>query len=161
MNLERFLLPLVASSLVACGVVAGGEPLETSTADALLDPTSTTGGVFATFEVADERFSIWLKGDGARDAIKLWKGRISGVHPSGPIVCSTEWNSPWSWHLDGKNTQLAEVSIELCDGRPSDVEATGCGFANGRFCPWQATLVELRDCRAVSVAPPSCPPMPR
>lgn len=158
MNLRNALVTL-ALLLGGCGVSSVEAPIDTTT-DEL--GVGSTGGVFATFEVADEHFSVWLRGDGMRDAIKLWKGRVAGVHPSGPLVCSSpEWNSPWSWHLDGKHTRLVEVSIELCDGRPSDVELVGCGFANGTFCPWSAQLIELRDCRDVGVAPPSCPVMPR
>jgi hypothetical protein len=40
---------------------------------------------------------------------------------------------------------FAEVTIELCDGRPSDVEREGTGFGGGRFCPWTATVVRIED----------------
>ncbi len=32
------------------------------------------------------------------------------------------FNSLWSWHIDPENWLLTEISIELCDGVPSDVE---------------------------------------
>jgi hypothetical protein len=40
---------------------------------------------------------------------------------------------------------FAELTIELCDGRPSDVERQGTLFGHGRFCPWTAVVVDIRD----------------
>jgi hypothetical protein len=39
----------------------------------------------------------------------------------------------------------AEATIELCDGRPSDVERQGTNFGGGRFCPWNATIVRIDE----------------
>ncbi|MDB5753515.1 MAG: hypothetical protein JWP65_3936 [Ramlibacter sp.] len=47
-------------------------------------------------------------------------------------------NPGWRWHL--VQLELAEVTIELCDGRPSMVEAD-LGYwlgTVGRFCPWSS-----------------------
>jgi hypothetical protein len=42
---------------------------------------------------------------------------------------------------------MAEYAIELCDARPSYVEENVDEFVGtvGRYCPWHARLVELRD----------------
>jgi hypothetical protein len=42
---------------------------------------------------------------------------------------------------------MAEVAIEVCDGLPSYVEENVDEFVDrvGRYCPWAAQLVELRD----------------
>ena len=61
--------------------------------------------------------------------------------PIGRIVAGTQVNSGWSWHLE--DVTFAEVAIELCDGRPSDVERAGIQFGGGRFCPWNATVVRI------------------
>jgi len=29
------------------------------------------------------------------------------------------FNKPWSWHLDPETIEIAEITIELCDGTPS------------------------------------------
>jgi hypothetical protein len=52
-------------------------------------------------------------------------------------------NSGWSWHLE--NVEFVEVAIELCDGRPSDVERQGTQFGGGRFCPWGARVLAIGD----------------
>jgi hypothetical protein len=49
----------------------------------------------------------------------------------------------WSWHLE--DVEFAEVTIELCDGRPSDVERAGTAFGGGRYCPWSAAVVRIED----------------
>lgn len=48
-------------------------------------------------------------------------------------------NAPWSWHF-GDDVQLVELSIELCDARPSMVEASIDYWVGTvkRFCPWAA-----------------------
>lgn len=149
---------------------------------ALGGSASATGGVFATFDVGGEPLSIWItNATGVRQALQIWQGRrATGMHPSGKLVCAAvasagtasassatasdaqEYNAPWSWHLDGATVTFASTSIELCDGRPSFVESSPCGaFANGTFCPWSAKMTALRDCRASSELPPSCPPVAR
>jgi hypothetical protein len=47
-------------------------------------------------------------------------------------------NTGWSWHV--ANVSLVEAAIELCDGRPSMVEANLDYWLNtvGRFCPWSS-----------------------
>lgn len=45
-------------------------------------------------------------------------------------------NLRWSWHFG--SVDLVDSAIELCDGRPSMVEANLDYWLNtvGRFCPW-------------------------
>jgi hypothetical protein len=50
-------------------------------------------------------------------------------------------NSPWSWHFE--EVTFVEAAIELCDGRPSDVERAGIQFGGGRFCPWTAIVIPI------------------
>jgi hypothetical protein len=52
-------------------------------------------------------------------------------------------NSPWSWHLE--EVTFVEAAIELCDGRPSDVERAGIQFGGGRFCPWTAIVIPIDE----------------
>lgn len=47
-------------------------------------------------------------------------------------------NLGWSWHLE--DVELTQTAIELCDGRPSMVEANLDYWLSTvkRFCPWGA-----------------------
>jgi hypothetical protein len=52
------------------------------------------------------------------------------------------FNSPWTWHLDPATVRFVEVAIEVCDGRPSYVEANQSDFPT--YCPWGARVVARR-----------------
>lgn len=45
--------------------------------------------------------------------------------------------------------EMAEFTMEVCDGRPSYVEAHTDEFVDqvGRYCPWAAQLVEVKEQR--------------
>ena len=49
------------------------------------------------------------------------------------------FNGPWTWHLDPDQTQMVEAAIEVCDGKPSYVEAHKSDFPT--YCPWSARIV--------------------
>ena len=54
------------------------------------------------------------------------------------------FNAPWSWRLDPATVEVVDAAIELCDGRPSMVEADLDYWIDvvGRFCPWGAAVVD-------------------
>jgi hypothetical protein len=48
----------------------------------------------------------------------------NGMSPIGSLHAGNGgFNASWSWHMDLKITRFAEAAIEVCDGRPSYVEA--------------------------------------
>ncbi len=53
------------------------------------------------------------------------------------------FNAPWSWHLDPELVHVVDLAIEICDGRPSMVEADlSYWFVSVKqFCPWGARVV--------------------
>lgn len=111
------------------------------------------GGVVATFMVVDETFSAWVRNpETIQQLFDLEAGESIASIPVGPVVAGAgrgAHNAPWSWHLDPDAITMAEATIELCDGRPSDVESDLDYWINtvGQYCPWGADLVELRDYR--------------
>jgi hypothetical protein len=96
-----------------------------------------------TFRVADETFRVHLLGerqiDAAHQAANGGRARI----PNGRIVARTGVNVGWSWHLE--DVEFAELTTEVCDGRPSDVEREGVTFGGGRFCPWIARVISIEE----------------
>ena len=67
---------------------------------------------------------------------------------NGPLIAGDGgFNEPWSWHLDPAEAHTADAAIEVCDGRPSMVEADLSYWIDtlGQFCPWGATVVEKID----------------
>jgi hypothetical protein len=69
-------------------------------------------------------------------------GRQNGF-PIGPLRAGDGgFNAPWSWHFDPAEVRVAEMAIEVCDGRPSYVEAHLQDFPS--YCPWGARVVAER-----------------
>lgn len=107
-------------------------------------PAAPTRSAIVTFAVGNEQFRVLLNGDKQIDA--AWAAHTGGSAriPIGRIAAGSQVNSGWSWHL--QDIAFAEATIELCDGRPSDVERVGLEFGGGRYCPWTATIdrIEIR-----------------
>ena len=104
-------------------------------------PSGPSSSAEVTFAVGDERFRVSLVSEeqiaAARAAQAGGRARI----PTGRIVPGMQANVGWSWHLE--DVTFAESTIELCDGRPSEVERQGLSFGGGRYCPWAATIVGI------------------
>jgi hypothetical protein len=107
------------------------------------DPNAPSSAALVTFAVANETFRVSLTTPEQVAAARAAQGGGRARIPSGRIVSGTQVNTGWSWHLE--DVTFAEVTIELCDGRPSDVERRGAGFGGGRFCPWTATVVRIQE----------------
>ena len=77
-------------------------------------------------------------------ARKLLAGKQAPQIPNGRIARGNGGvNQPWSWHIDPRDFEFADMTIELCDGLPSYVED---GTLTGdRFCPWSAKVVSCRS----------------
>ena len=104
-------------------------------------PTSPSDSAVVTFSVASETFRAQVVGERQIEAARAAQaGGPAGI-PNGRIVAGTAVNTGWSWHLE--DLEFVEVSIELCDGRPSDVERQGSQFGGGRFCPWNARVLAI------------------
>jgi hypothetical protein len=106
-------------------------------------PTAPSRGALVTFRVVDETFRVHLLDEGqieaARQAANGGRARI----PNGRVVAGTSVNVGWSWHLE--SVEFAELTTEVCDGRPSDVEREGVSFGGGRFCPWTASVISIDE----------------
>jgi hypothetical protein len=136
--------------LFLVGMYAGGcsdNPGGPSPADPL------RGGIVATFAVGEEGFRVWIRNPGAiAEVLALQRGASSNTIPNSVLRTGDgqgDHNAPYSWHLDPDAIEMAGATIELCDGRPSFVEANRDQFIRevGRYCPWGARLVSVEDYR--------------
>ena len=136
---RRRLVGLVG--LVAAGLVAAA----CSGADGSGAPPAAGDGVVVTFQTAgDERFRVHLTETADIDiANRLVAGEDVPNIPNGLVLRGvTGVNEGYSWSLDPNDFEFAEVTIEVCDGLPSDVEA---GLVTSdRYCPWSALIVDLQ-----------------
>ena len=113
--------------------------------------TQLSGGILATFDVEGEEYKIFVKNpDTIAQILALEKGESQAKIPSGRVIGKkVSYNAPWSWHIDPYDIEMAELTIEVCSGRPSDVEKDLDYWVNnvGRFCPWSAVLIDTQDFR--------------
>ena len=130
-------LAVVALLVVACGT-------DTDGGDGSGAPPSPGAAVVVTFDVVgEERFKVLLT-DAAdiEVANRLFAGEDVASIPNGLVVRETGVNEGWSWSLDPSDFEFADVTIEVCDGVPSDVEA---GLVTSdRYCPWSAIIVDIQ-----------------
>ncbi len=106
-------------------------------------PTAPSERALVTFQVGGEQFRVRLNSKDQVDAARRAQQGGTARIPNGRIIMGTGENANWSWHLE--DLTFVEVTIELCDGRPSDVERGGAQFGGGRYCPWNATIVSIGE----------------
>lgn len=124
----------------AVGVLVAG--CAATTGDVATSPPSDTP-VIVTFEVAEgERFRVLLThGDDVATARRLLAGEdVPGI-PNGRVIREPGVNVGWSWSLDPDDFEFADLTIEVCDGLPSEVEAGT--LTSERYCPWSALAIEV------------------
>jgi hypothetical protein len=134
------ILPSLGALSVIRGAAAVGVLLATAVCGGRL-PTAPSPSAVVTFRVVDETFRVQLTtGDQIAAARRAQAGGPARI-PNGRIVAGADVNRGWTWHLE--DMAFAEATIELCDGRPSDVERQGVAFGGGRYCPWSAVIVSI------------------
>lgn len=106
-------------------------------------PSAPASGAVVTFNVANETFRVSLTRADQIAAARAAQNGTGARIPNGRIVPGTQVNTGWSWHLE--DVEFADATIELCDGRPSDVERQGTTYGGGRYCPWGASVVRIEE----------------
>ena len=126
--MKRYLLILVAF-VAACG-----------------DSNAPESGGTATFviQVSGEQFRARVTD--AAQIVNLRQRLAAGTTGvlSGTLVeGSGGFNTGWGWHLDPETVHAADMAIEVCDGRPSMVEADLDYWIDSvkQFCPWGARVI--------------------
>ena len=77
----------------------------------------------------------------ARD---LLTGNEDPKIPNGIVVRDDPGvNEGYSWHIDPDSLEFADMTTEVCDGLPSDVE-NGI-ITSEYYCPWSAEVVAIDE----------------
>jgi hypothetical protein len=111
------------------------------------------GGVLASFSVGSENFRVWIRNPGTiEQVLALQRGTATATIPNGRLRTGSgqgAHNAPYTWHLDPDEIEMAGLTIEICDGAPSYVEAHRDEFIAqvNRYCPWGARLTSVADHR--------------
>jgi hypothetical protein len=128
--------------IVAALVVAAAGAATACSPGGAVSP-SRAAAIIVTFEVNEgERFRVLLiEPVDQVAATRLLEGAEGPDIPNGRIVRETGVNVGWSWSLDPADFEFAELTTEVCDGNPSDVESGD--LSSDRYCPWSARVVEI------------------
>lgn len=126
--LRGAMVALVAAACVSCGDDG---------------PSATFVDFVAAVE--DETFVLRLSDpDTIAAAYANLRGE-NGRFPIGPLRSGDGgFNRLWSWHIDPEEARLTEAAIEVCDGRPSYVEAHVEDYLPIGYCPWGARIVGVK-----------------
>ncbi len=115
---------------------------------ACTDPAAPDDGALFRVDVSDESFTVSILDEAV---IREAERRIQEEDGVGIVIGTLVrgdggFNMPWSWHLLPNTVQVADMSIEVCDGRPSMVEADVDYWVDTvkQFCPWGGKLVERK-----------------
>ena len=107
-----------------------------------------------TFPADDAAFEVVVSGEtfvvevtGEANVADMEERLASGAEGViiGPLLDGDGgFNDPWSWHLDADEVHVADAAVEVCDGRPSMVEADLDYWLDtvGSFCPWGAKVTK-------------------
>lgn len=107
--------------------------------------TPKPDGVVVTFQVENEQYKIRLTDPADIEiAHKLLVGEEAPNIPNGIVVRGDpDVNVGYSWHIDPDSVEFADLTTEVCDGRPSDVEKSV--ITSDRYCPWAAKVVAIDE----------------
>ena len=101
-------------------------------------------GVIVTFRVADrEEYKIQLTDPADIEmARQLLAGEEGPKIPNGKVVFGDPGvNEGYSWHIDPEPLEFVDMTTEVCDGLPSDVEQ-GI-ITSDYYCPWAAEVIAI------------------
>jgi hypothetical protein len=129
--------------LITAAVLLGACTVGTSPSPSTAPSRSTN--VVVTFRVIDQEFRVELTDPKDVEAARrLLRGEEAPRIPNGIVVRGNPGvNTGYSWHIDPASIEFADVTTEVCDGLPSDVEANAITF--DRYCPWQAEVIEIAE----------------
>ncbi len=137
------LLHRIASCLSACFLVTG--LCFTGSACGL------RGGILVTFDVTGEQYSIFMTSkETIKEVYALQEGKSRATIPNGKLIKgSVPYNKPWNWHIDPQNVVMTQLSIELYNGLPSNIEQDLDYWVYWiqRYAPRSAKIIEVKDYR--------------
>lgn len=106
-------------------------------------PREPLGWLF-TIDVNGEKFKVLVKNPSVAEELRrMLRGERFGIVNGELRRGNGGFNYPWSWHLDPDTVEVADATIELCDGMPSFVESELEYWINvvKRYCPWGTRVV--------------------
>jgi hypothetical protein len=116
--------------------------------DILLHPSEIKGKSFTIKVGGEEQFTVYATNPKAIQLlIDNYNNKNNNIVTGMLVIGDGGFNSPWSWHLDPDTVDMAEITMELCDGRPSDIENNLAYWILQvkRYCPWSTRVIKIND----------------
>ncbi len=125
------------------------EPPELAEPVVPLEPIELIGtpGALVRFDVSGEPLTVFITNPKTiQDVIDRTIGVSIKRIPMGRVVRGTLYDPRWSWHLEPESVTMNDITMELCNAKPSDVEANLEKWLRdvGFYCPWNAEIVNVK-----------------
>lgn len=123
--------------------LAGSVSLLAACGDDATSPNDAAGALF-TVQVVNETFKVRVTSATAiADMRARMQAGAEGVIIGQLASGNGGFNEGYGWHLDPETVAVVDVAIEVCDGRPSDVQGDLPYWLNTvkSYCPWGAKVV--------------------
>jgi hypothetical protein len=156
----RSSLPLQTSfirshvAIIAFGLIlvhCNHAPLPSETGDeagALCD--TRKNGAVLQIQVNDQTFRFWsTNGEFIARAKDLKESGKSSAAMFGKLIDGSDCDAQWTFHVDPGTMSWPDVTTEVCDGRPSDIEGNKDHWINvvSRWCPWNTKVLAVDERR--------------
>jgi len=130
--------PLALRTLLGCALVLSG-----CASDGAVATDTVAGSVFVV-QVRSESFRVQVTNPSTLTAMRarMQTGTI-GVLIGSLAAGDGGVNAPYGWHLEPETVAVADVAVEVCDGRPNDVQQNLTYWIGTvrSYCPWAARVM--------------------
>lgn len=109
-----------------------------------------TSGAEITIQVNDQSFKFWSVNPAFIDkAIALRDAKKPATIMFERLLDETDCDPRWTFHVDPAEMGWPQLTTEVCDGRPSDIEGDKKHWINDvkRWCPWSSLVTSVDDRR--------------
>ncbi len=143
----RWLLPVLPLVVAGCG---GGTPTAQVAAAPRSLCTTRNGGAEIQIQVVDQTYRFWSTKaafiDKAKDLKASGKTHVAMLSR---LADGKDCDAQWTFHSDPADMSWPDLAVEVCDGKPSDVEGNKSYWINTvkQWCPWTAKVLSVEDRR--------------
>lgn len=133
---------------VALTVAIAFAACDSNGADDLELCADLTGGALITIEVEGESFTDFFTDAAFITEAKSLKASGQTKNPVfEEVFAGKGCDNQWKFNVDAEDVHWADMTIELCDGRPSYVSGNLEDWMDqvGSWCPWGAKVTNVED----------------
>jgi hypothetical protein len=110
--------------------------------------TSRKGGAEIEIKVNNETFRLWsTNAPFISHAKELKTSGKKGTAMFQGLADGTDCDPRWTFHSDPADMSWPQLTTEVCDGRPSDVERDKAHWISDvkRWCPWGTEVLAVDE----------------